>query len=132
MDNITRYNLAKIVLNNESIKTSTFKITIKQETEEYTSSDSHHPYAMSFSNETLEWEMSDIDPQYRGHFNEQLKAQQENPHKLPTIVTYDYNEVNGDLVEDDVFYEAYVKEVSKENANKPFSVKGAALRRKQI
>lgn len=132
VDSITRYNLAKFILDNQEITTDTFKITISQDTEEYTSSASHHPYAMSFSTETLEWELTDVDPIFRKAFSNQLKVQQENPHRLPSIVTYDYNEINGDLVEDDVFYEAYITEVEKENANHPFSVKGQALRRKQL
>ena len=45
------------------------------------------------------------------------------------ISTYDYSEVTGDLVEDDVYDEVWVEELSKENANKPFSVKGGAMRK---
>ena len=43
---------------------------------------------------------------------------------LPT-----YNPETGDIAEDDVYDGAYITEISKENANKPFSVKGGALRK---
>ena len=48
---------------------------------------------------------------------------------LPMISTYDYSEISGDIVEDDVFVDVWVEEISKENANKPFSVKGGAKKK---
>lgn len=132
MDNIERYSLAKFTIGDNSITTDSFKTTIKQEVEEFTSCDSHNPYALSFSGETIEWELTDVDPNMRNFFKDLQKSQQSNPANLPKIATYDYNERTGDLVEDEVFYDAYVSEISKENANDPFSVKGGALRRKQV
>ena len=49
-----------------------------------------------------------------------------------TLASYDFEEETGNLVEDDVLYGAYIKEISKEDANKPFSVKfGATSSKKQ-
>ena len=44
----------------------------------------------------------------------------------------DYNKATGDLVEDDAYGGAYITEISKENANKPFSVKGGATKKIKI
>lgn len=60
-----------------------------------------------------------------------MTAQQENPADLPMIAAYDYNEINGDLVESEVYYGAYITEISNENVNNPFSVKGSCLRMKK-
>ena len=124
-----RYNLAQAFFRDTEITTDGFKTTRKIETEEYTSTNSHHPYAVNFKGETFEWEMSDIDPLFRPFFNEVIDYQKENPNDLGFFATYDFNEITGDLVEDDIYYDAYVTEISKENANNPFSVKGSALRK---
>lgn len=126
-----RYNLAQIIFNDTEITTDKFKVTRKQDADEYTATNSHNPYALSFSSETFEYELTDVDPLQRGFFKDLMTAQQENPNDLPMIATYDFNEITGDLVEDDVFYDCYIKELSKENANDPFSVKGQALRMKK-
>lgn len=129
MANATRYNLAQIRYEDETITTETFKTTRKLDTEEYKSSNSFQPYAINFKEETFEWEMSKIDPLHRPFFEEMLNKHKENPGELCTLATYDYNPVTGDLVEDDVYDGAYIKEISKENANQPFSVKGGALKK---
>ena len=124
-----RYNLAQIVYEGEQITTETFKTTRKLETEEYKASNSHQPYAINFKEETFEWEMSKIDPLHRPFFEKLLEKHKNDPGDLCTLATYDYNPVTGDLVEDDVYDGAYIKEISKENGNQPFSVKGGALRK---
>lgn len=126
----TRYNLAQALFRNTEITTDTFKTTRKQDTETYTACNSHSPYAVAIGAESYEWEMSDIDPLMRKFFDEVMDYQKENPNDLGLFATYDFNEITGDLVEDDVYYDAYITEISKENANKPFSVKGEALRKK--
>lgn len=126
----TRYNLAQALFRNTEITTDSFKTTRKQDTETYTATNSHVPYAVAFGAETYEWEMSDIDPLMRKFFEEAMDYQKENPNDLGLFATYDFNEITGDLIEDDVYYDAFITEISKENANKPFSVKGEALRKK--
>ena len=126
----TRYNLAQALFRNTEITTDSFKTTRKQDTETYTACNSHSPYAVAFGAESYEWEMSDIDPLMRKFFDEVMDYQKENPNDLGLFATYDFNEITGDLVEDDVYYDAYITEISKEKANKPFSVKGEALRKK--
>ena len=126
----TRYNLAQALFRNTEITTDSFKTTRKQDTETYTATNSHAPYAVAFGAESFEWEMSDIDPLMRKFFEEVMDYQKEIPNDLGLFATYDFNEITGDLVEDDVYYDAFITEISKENANKPFSVKGEALRKK--
>lgn len=125
----TRYNLASIIYEDKEIITETFKTTRKLDTEEYKASNSYQPYAINFKSETFEWEMSKIDPIYRSFFEDLLDNHKNDPGQLCTLATYDYNPITGDLVEDDVYDGAFIKEISKENANKPFSVKGGALRK---
>ena len=60
-----------------------------------------------------------------------MTAQQSNPSDLPMIAAYDWNENTGDLVESEVYYGAYITEISTENVNNPFSVKGSCLRMKK-
>lgn len=131
MADVKRYNLAQIIFDETQITTDKFKTTRKQEADEYTATNSHNPYAISFTSETFEWELTDVDPVQRPIFSDMMTAQQEHPDNLPMIATYDFNEITGDLVEDDVYYDAYIKEISKENANNPFSVKGQCLRMKK-
>ena len=128
MATVQRYNLAQIVYEDQQITTDTFKTTRKIDTEEYTASNDYNPYAINFSNETYEWEMSDIDPTFRSFFEEMMDRQKADPSDLATVATYDYNKSTGDLVEDDVYDGAYITEISKENAKKPFSVKGGAIK----
>ena len=79
-----------------------------------------------------QWEMSDIDPTFRSFFEEMMDRQKADPSDLATVATYDYNKATGDLVEDDAYGGAYITEISKENANKPFSVKGGATKKIKI
>lgn len=127
----TRYNLCQVVFKDKEIIHDTLKITRKQDTEELTCNSSHYPYAVQFKGETVEFELSDVDPLQRGFFDDMMTAQQENPADLPMIAAYDWNEINGDLVESEVYYGVYITEISKENVNNPFSVKGSCLRMKK-
>lgn len=125
-----RYNLAQFFYNDTKIIFDGIKTTRKQEVTERTSRDDHSPYAVDFGKESFEWEASDIDQSFRKFFDEIMDNQKRNPGQLATISTYDYNKETGDLVEDDVFYGVWVEELSKENVNEPFSVKGGALSKK--
>ncbi len=125
----TRYSLAQITFNGEEVICDSFKTTRKQDVEKHTSTGSHNAYAVSFGKEEFDWDMDDIDPQYRDFFEEILDLQKALPDELPYISTYDFVEATGDLVEDDVYYGVWVEEISKEKANQPFSVKGGALRK---
>lgn len=126
-----RYNLCQVVFKDKEIIHDTLKITRKQEAEELSCNSSHYAYAVQFGKETFEFELSDVDPLERGFFNEIMTAQQSDPSDLPMLAGYDWNENNGDLVEADVYYGAYITEISTENVNNPFSVKGSCLRMKK-
>lgn len=126
-----RYNLCQVVFKDKEIIHDTLKITRKQEAKELGCNSSHHAYAVQFDKETFEFELSDVDPLERGFFNEIMTAQQSDPSDLPMLAGYDWNENNGDLVEADVYYGAYITEISTENVNNPFSVKGSCLRMKK-
>ncbi len=125
MADVTRYNLAQFFFNDEEIRTDSFKTTRKMEAESLTATNSHKPYATMFKKEEFEWEASDIDQVFRKFFEEVMDRQKENPNDLGMVCTYDYNE-NGDLVQDDIYDGVWIEEISKENANNPFSVKGGA------
>lgn len=124
-----RYNLAQFVFEDTEIPTDKFKTKRKIEAETLTACNSHSPYATMFSKEEFEWEASDIDPLYRQFFENAVEKQKEDPTTLAMISTYDYSEVDGDLVEDDVYDGVWIEEIEKENANKPFSVKGGAKKK---
>lgn len=129
MANEMRYNLAQFVFDDTQIRTDTFKTTRKIEAETLSACNSHSPYATMFKKEELEWECSDIDPIFRGFFEDMIERQKADPTDLAMVSTYDYSEVTGDIVEDDVYDEVWIEEISKENANKPFSVKGGARKK---
>ena len=125
----TRYSLAQITFNGEEVLCDNFKTTRKQEVEKMTSTGSHNAYAVTFGKEEYDWDMDDIDPEFRPFFEDILDQQKALPEELPYIATYDFVEATGDVIEDDVYYGVWVEEISKEKANKPFSVKGGALRK---
>ena len=129
MANVTRYNLAQFVYEDEEITVDSFSTTQSIDAEELTSCNSYNAYGVDLNNETLEWELSDIDSRFRPFFQEMWDKQQVDPTDLAMISTYHYNPRTGDIAEDDVFDGVYITEISKDNANKPFSVKGGALKR---
>ena len=129
----TRYSLAQFIFNigdeATEILCDGFKTTRKQDVEKLTSTGSHNAYAVTFGKEEYDWDVDDIDPEFRKYFEAVLDLQKTLPETLPYIATYDYVEGTGDLVEDDVYYGVWVEEISKDKANQPFSVKGGALRK---
>lgn len=122
----TRYSLAQLMFNDVEIIADSFKTSFKRDAEELTATNSSNPYAVQDGKETIEWEASDIDPDLRktvqGLYDNKTRG---------TVASYDFDEDTGNLVEDDVLYGAYITEVSKENANKPFSIKGGATGKKR-
>ena len=130
MAETVRYNLAQMMFNDLEIVADSFKTTIKMDAEELTATNSSNPYDVQYGKESLEWEASDIDPALRKEVQTIYDQQKIDPSSKGTIATYDFNELTGDLVPDDIFYGAYITEISKENGNQPFSVKGGALKRK--
>lgn len=129
MANVTRYNLAQFVYEDTEITVDSFSTTQSIDAEELTASNSYNAYAVDLSQETFEWELKDIDSRHRPFFQEMWEKQQVDPTDLAMIATYDYNPKTGDIAEDDVYDGVYITEISKDNANKPFSVKGGALRK---
>ena len=113
-----RYSQSQLMFGDIEIVCGGFKTSFKTESEELTATNSSTPYDSQLGNKTLEAEASDVDPALR----KVLKKCWENEVK-DTLASYDFDEATGNLIEDDVFYGAYVKELSKEDGVKPFSVK---------
>lgn len=127
MADSVRYNQAQLMYGDLEIVCDSFKTSFKKDSEDLTATNSSQAYDTQFGKETVEAEASDIDPALR----KDLKKLYDNNARL-TLASYDFDEATGNLVEDDVLYGAYIKEISKENANKPFSVKfGATGHKKQ-
>lgn len=131
MAETVRYNLAQLLFDDIEIVADSFKTTKKIDTEELTATNSSNPYDVQYGKESLEWEASDVDPALRKIVDQIYDQQLANPARKGTISTYDFNEVTGDLIPDDVFYGAYITEIGKESANQPFSIKGGATGRKR-
>ena len=127
MADSVRYNQSQLMFGDLEIVCGSFKTSFKTDTEDLTATNSKNPYDTQFGNETVEAEASDIDPALRKEIKRLYDAQTRD-----TLSSYDFDEDTGDLIEDDVLYGAYIKELSKENANNPFSVKfGARAHKKQ-
>jgi len=130
MADTVRYNLAQLMFDETEIICDSFKTTRKMDSEELTATNSNNPYDVQYGKESIEWEASDIDPALRPAVTEIYNNQKRDPSRKGTISSYDFNEITGDLIPDDIFYGAYITELSKESANQPFSIKGGALKAK--
>lgn len=115
------YGESQLLFGDLEIPCDSFKITFKRDSENLTASNSSTPYGTQFGKVTIEAEASDIDPALR----KPVKKLWEQKVK-DTLASYDFEEDTGNLIEDDVLYGAYIKEVSKDTANKPFSIKFGA------
>lgn len=129
MANVTRYNLAQFIYEDTEITCDSFKTTQKIDATTLTSSNSYNPYGVDLKEESFEWEISDVAAHHRPFFQEMWEKQQIDPNDLAMIATFDYNPKTGDIAEDDTYDGVYITEIEKESANKPFSVKGGALRK---
>lgn len=127
MADTKRYALAQLMFNDLEIVAGSFKTGLKKDSEDLTATNSSEPYDVQMGNKSYEWEASDIDPALR----KDVVRIWDNDER-GTVATYDFDEDTGDLIEDDVFYGAYITEVSKENSNKPFSIKGGAKSKKRV
>lgn len=121
MADSVRYNQSQLMFGDLEIVCGSFKTSFKTDTEDYTATNSSSPYDTSFGNDTVEAEASDIDPALR----KEIKRLWANK-TVATLSSYDFDEDTGDLIEDDVLYGAYIKEISKEDGIKPFSIKFGA------
>lgn len=121
------YGESQLMFGEIEIVCESFKISFKTDTEELSATNSSTPYGTQFGKDTIEAEASGIDPALR----KPLKKAWEQKIR-DTLASYDFEESTGNLIEDDVLYGAYIKELSKENAVKPFSIKfGATGYKKQ-
>ena len=116
-----RYSQSRLIFGDTVIICDGFKTSFKKDSKSLTSTDSSNAYDNLLGKETIEWEASDIDPALR----KTLKKYSDDETKA-TLASYDFEEATGNLVEDDVLYGAFIKELSKEDANQPFSIKGEA------
>lgn len=116
-----RYSQSRLIFGDTVIICDSFKTSFKKESTALTCTESSNAYDNLIGNETVEWEASDIDPALR----KTLKKYYDEETRV-TLASYDFEEATGNLVEDDVLYGAFIKEISKENANQPFSIKGEA------
>lgn len=127
MADTVRYNQSQLMFDDLEIVCDSFKTSFKTDTEDLTATNSSNPYDTSFGKVTIEAEASDVDPALRKPLKKLWETQ-----KRGTLSSFDFDEETGNLIEDDVLYGAYIKELSKEDANKPFSVKfGARSTKKQ-
>lgn len=123
----TRYSQSQIMFGDLEIVCGSFKTSFKRDSDELTATNSSTPYDTQHGKETIEAEASDVDPVLR----KEIKRLWEQKIRT-TLSTYDFEEDTGNLIEDDVLYGAYIKEISKENGTNPFSVKfGATGYKKQ-
>ena len=121
MADSVRYSQSQLMFGDLEIVCDSFKTSFKKDSEDLTATNSSTPYGTTFGKETIEAEASDIDPALRKAIKKLYEQQVED-----TLASYDFEESTGNLIEDDVLYGAYIKEISKENANKPFSIKFGA------
>ena len=112
-----------------NMKCESIKVTIKQESEEYTATNNTQPYAIALGAESFEIELSGVDPEHRDYFNLIYANQKQSSEviTLPNLFTYGYSS-QGEIHVLEKFGYCIVEEISKEN-NEPFDVKLKALRR---
>ena len=116
-----RYSQSQLLFADVEIICDSFKISFKRDSDDLTASNSSMPYGTLHGKETIEAEASDIDPALRKTIKRLYEQKTED-----TLASYDFDEDTGNLIEDDVLYGAYIKEISKENATQPFSIKFGA------
>lgn len=118
MADIKRYNQSILLFGDLEIVCGSFNTSFKRDSEDLTATNSATPYDTLDGKENLEAEAKDIDPALR----KQLKKLWQDKVR-DTLASYDYDEDTGDIIEDDVFYDAKISELSKEDGYKPFSIK---------
>ncbi|RAP51136.1 MAG: hypothetical protein BZ138_06020 [Methanosphaera sp. rholeuAM270] len=117
------------------IRAEDFDWTDKQDSEEYTASESSQPYAVAFGKHEYSIDIKSIDPDQRYIFEDIMKRQSTysssvfKEGRLPYIRTYKYTDV-GQVVLDKAFDDCYIEEISGKK-NDPFDVKIKSLTLKQ-
>ena len=127
-----KYQQAMFVVDSvtDNIISEEFTITIELDAETRPCTSSIDPYDVDFGKRQLSWSLDSVSPKFRKDL-ERVMEEQVTQGKLFNIQTYDFAEGTGDLVEDDVLYDAYITSIEKTSANKPFNVEGGALRIKR-
>lgn len=127
-----RYQQAIFVVDSvtDNITCEEFTVTIELDAETRPCTSSIDPYDVDFGKRELSWSLDSVDPKFRKDL-ERVMEEQITLGKLFNVQTYDFAEGTGDLVEDDVLYDAYITNIEKTSSNKPFSVEGGALRIKR-
>ena len=118
MADIKRYNQSILLFGDLEIVCGSFSTSFKRDSEDLTATNSATPYDTLDGKESLEAEAKDVDPALRKTVKKLWQQKVRD-----TLATYDYDEDTGDLIEDDVFYDAKITELSKEDGYKPFSIK---------
>ena len=111
-----------------TIRAESIKPTLKQDTEEYTSTISIKPYAIAFEGQSYEFDLGGVDPEHYKLFKEIYKQQNSNEklsELLFNVATYDYD-TNRKLRQRDRFVGCTITELSNETAE-PFDVKCSAI-----
>lgn len=127
-----RYQQEPVCLRGKYILVEKVKVTEKQEKSEFTATQQTEPYAVAFGKKTYEIQLTGVDPELKGYFNEILMEQEQYrglSDALPNLQTYDYHPRSGKLRLDYNLIGVIIEEVTKENAE-PFDVKMSALKRK--
>ena len=118
MADTKRYNQSILLFGDLEIICGSFNTSFKRDSDELTATNSSTPYDTRDGAEKLEAEAKDVDPALRKTIKRLWQKKVRD-----TLASYDFDEDTGDILEDDVFYDAKISEISKEDANKPFSIK---------
>lgn len=118
MADTKRYNQSILLFGDLEIVCGSFSTGFKRDSEDLTATNSATPYGTLDGNDKLEAEAKDVDPALRKTVKKLWQQKVRD-----TLASYDFDEDTGDLIEDDVFYDAKITEISKENGYKPFSIK---------
>jgi hypothetical protein len=124
----TRYNLFHVYIDSTQVICDGLKITDKTKATRKYGKNSSTAYAVTFETDEGEYELSEIDPAQKDFFRELRKSQKGHPKNLPNLYVYNYNEETGDLVEDNVYYNIWIEEISDEDVTSKFTVKGGYLK----
>lgn len=118
MPDTVRYSQSILMFGDLEIVCGSFKTSFKRDEDDLTATNSSTPYDSLDGKETVEAEASDIDPALRKTIKRLWEQKTRD-----TLASYDFEEDTGNLIEDDVLYGARITEISKEDGNKPFSIK---------
>lgn len=118
MADTVRYSQSILLFGDLEIVCGSFSTGFKRDSENLTATNSATPYDSLDGDETLEAEAKDVDPALRKTIKKLWQDKVRD-----TLASYDFDEDTGDLIEDDVFYNAKITEISKDNGYKPFSIK---------